>query len=106
MWALVGLPPVYRVITNEPAFWALRFGAQIYDEAMRIIRLSDEVRVKVARVPKEPAGDPPPDEAPTCPKCNEIMVIRTAKTGTNAGETFWGCSTFPKCWVRRPLETA
>ena len=79
---------------------------KIYDEAMRIIRLSDEVRVKVAPGPEEPAGDPPPDEAPTCPKCNEIMVIRTAKKGTNAGETFWGCSTFPKCWVRRPLETA
>ncbi len=79
---------------------------QIYDEAMRIVRLSDEIRVKVARVPKEPEGDPPPDAAPTCPKCNETMVIRTAKKGANKGETFWGCSTFPKCWGMRPLETA
>ena len=69
---------------------------QIYDEAMRIVRLSEEIRVKVARVPKEPEGDPPPDAAPTCPKCNETMVIRTAKKGANKGETFWGCSTFPQ----------
>ena len=69
---------------------------QIYDEAMRIVRLSDEIRVK----------DPRPGEAPTCPKCNETMVVRTAKKGANKGETFWGCSTFPKCWGMRPLETA
>ncbi len=79
---------------------------QIYDEAMRIVRLSDEIRVKVARVPKAPVEDPRPGEAPTCPKCNETMVVRTARKGANKGETFWGCSTFPKCWGMRPLETA
>ena len=79
---------------------------QIYDEAMRIVRLSDEIRVKVARVPKAPVEDPRPGEAPTCPKCNKTMVVRTARKGANKGETFWGCSTFPKCWGMRPLETA
>ena len=79
---------------------------QIYDEAMRIVRVSDEVRVKVARVPKAPVEEPRPGEAPPCPKCNETMVVRTATKGANKGEIFWGCSTFPKCWARRPLETA
>lgn len=79
---------------------------QIYDEAMRIVRLSDEIRVKVDRVPKASAGGPQPDEAPICPKCNATMVARTAKKGANKGETFWGCSTFPECWGKRPLETA
>lgn len=79
---------------------------KIHDEAMRIIRLSDEIRVKVARVPKPPAEKSQPDTTPTCPKCNEVMVIRTAKKGANKGETFWGCSTFPKCWAKRPLEDA
>ena len=80
--------------------------SQIYDEAMRIIRLSDESRGKVAPGPKESAENPPPDEAPNCPKCNEIMVIRTAKQGANKGKTFWGCSTFPKskCRGMRPFE--
>jgi restriction system protein len=34
---------------------------------------------------------------PTCPKCGSAMVIRLAKKGVNAGNEFWGCSTYPKC---------
>jgi hypothetical protein len=34
---------------------------------------------------------------PTCPKCGSDMVLRTAKSGTNQGGKFWGCSNFPKC---------
>lgn len=33
----------------------------------------------------------------TCPKCGNSMVLRTAKSGVNAGNQFWGCSQFPKC---------
>jgi restriction system protein len=25
------------------------------------------------------------------------MVLRTAKTGKNAGQQFWGCSNYPDC---------
>lgn len=32
-----------------------------------------------------------------CPLCGNEMVLRTAKKGPNAGEKFWGCSTYPKC---------
>ncbi|MFW6297602.1 MAG: NERD domain-containing protein [Desulfosalsimonas sp.] len=32
-----------------------------------------------------------------CPKCGSPMVLRTVKKGENAGNTFWGCSNFPKC---------
>ncbi|MFC3203233.1 DUF2034 domain-containing protein [Alteromonas oceani] len=32
-----------------------------------------------------------------CPKCSGELVERTAKRGPNAGTTFLGCSTFPKC---------
>ena len=35
--------------------------------------------------------------APACPRCAGQMVRRTAKKGPNAGESFWGCSAFPKC---------
>lgn len=34
---------------------------------------------------------------PPCPKCAAPMVRRQAKTGTNTGQEFWGCSVFPKC---------
>jgi ssDNA-binding Zn-finger/Zn-ribbon topoisomerase 1 len=35
--------------------------------------------------------------APECPKCGAVMIRRQAKSGNNAGQEFWGCSTFPKC---------
>jgi len=37
------------------------------------------------------------DPDPNCPKCKSPMVLRTAKTGKNAGHPFWGCSAYPDC---------
>jgi len=36
-------------------------------------------------------------ETLNCPKCNTEMLLRTAKSGKNKGNQFWGCSNFPKC---------
>jgi restriction system protein len=41
--------------------------------------------------------------ATSCPLCSSAMVKRTARNGSNAGNEFWGCSTFPKCRGVRPL---
>lgn len=38
-----------------------------------------------------------PVATPACPTCGAAMVKRVAKSGSNAGNTFFGCSTFPKC---------
>jgi ssDNA-binding Zn-finger/Zn-ribbon topoisomerase 1 len=38
-----------------------------------------------------------PDRIPGCPKCAKPMVLRTAKSGKNAGQQFWGCSGYPDC---------
>ena len=32
-----------------------------------------------------------------CPRCGSELVERKAKRGKNAGNTFFGCSAFPKC---------
>lgn len=32
---------------------------------------------------------------PTCPVCQNLMKLRTAKKGGNSGAQFWGCSRFP-----------
>ena len=45
--------------------------------------------------PSEPVVNP--DEQPHCPKCGSDMVLRTAKSGANQGEKFWGCSRYPQC---------
>ena len=34
---------------------------------------------------------------PECPRCGAAMALRTARQGANAGNTFWGCTTYPKC---------
>jgi restriction system protein len=34
---------------------------------------------------------------PSCPKCTQPMVRRTARKGVNAGQEFWGCSDYPRC---------
>jgi restriction system protein len=35
--------------------------------------------------------------APACPRCGSRMVERVARKGSNPGQTFWGCETFPRC---------
>lgn len=37
------------------------------------------------------------DQAPTYPRCNGEMVERTAKKGARQGQSFYGCTQFPKC---------
>lgn len=39
-----------------------------------------------------------------CPRCGNILVLRTAKKGHNAGKSFYGCSGFPKCRYIQNLE--
>lgn len=52
----------------------------------------NESAATVSPVIKEPDHQPP-----KCPTCGSEMVLRTAKTGSNQGEKFWGCSSFPMC---------
>ena len=37
------------------------------------------------------------EKTKVCPKCSGELVERTAKRGPTAGQTFLGCSNFPKC---------
>lgn len=38
-----------------------------------------------------------------CPKCGNLMVLRTIKSGARAGSTFWGCSQYPKCRITQAV---
>lgn len=38
-----------------------------------------------------------PIQQASCPRCGSELVERQAKRGTNAGNTFLGCTSFPKC---------
>lgn len=43
--------------------------------------------------------------SPTCPDCGKPMHLRTAKDGKNAGQQFWGCTTYPACKGTRRCDT-
>ena len=45
----------------------------------------------------------PTDPIPPCPQCGKPKVLRTAKTGKNAGNSFWGCSGYPECKRTEPI---
>lgn len=34
---------------------------------------------------------------PTCPSCDQKMIVRTASKGKSAGSSFWGCANYPRC---------
>lgn len=40
----------------------------------------------------------------TCGRCGSPLVLRTAKSGSNAGNQFFGCSRFPSCRYVRKAE--
>jgi four helix bundle suffix protein len=49
---------------------------------------------------READGSDPPnpsDRIPPCPRCSKSMVLRTARSGKNSGQQFWGCSAYPEC---------
>lgn len=37
------------------------------------------------------------NNAPNCPKCGGLMVVRKTRKGQNIGKQFWGCVKFPQC---------
>lgn len=41
--------------------------------------------------------------SPLCPTCQSPMIQRTAKRGSKAGQSFWGCPSFPKCRGTRTI---
>ena len=74
----------------------------------RNVRLVDGARLKelleVARTGGPGKAATVRDERATaemtmvvCPLCSSAMVRRVAKRGPNAGEQFYGCSTYPAC---------
>ena len=65
-----------------------------YSEQLAAARLAERNRKRAAH-PSDPTD--PTDRIPPCPKCGKIMVLRTAKSGKNAGKQFWGCSGYPEC---------
>ena len=77
------------------------------EETVKVVRSNVKTApapkpVPVATIPIAPPAQPPPQpvsvsSSPKCPSCNGEMVKRKAKSGQNAGNEFWGCSSYPRC---------
>ena len=37
-----------------------------------------------------------------CPQCDGSLVLRTARSGKNSGQQFWGCERYPMCDATMP----
>jgi len=44
------------------------------------------------------------ENAPLCAQCGKFMTKRTAKSGKNAGNEFWGCTGYPECNSTMKIE--
>lgn len=70
-----------------------------YSEALAAERLKH--RASAQRPGQADQAEQPP--FPPCPQCGKPMVLRTAKSGRNAGQSFLGCSGYPECRGLREL---
>lgn len=70
-----------------------------YSEQLAAARLVERERRKHDQADRSDRSDQtdPTDRILACPQCAKPMVLRTAKTGKNAGQQFWGCSAYPQC---------
>jgi restriction system protein len=66
-----------------------------YSERLAALRLAERERRKNQTDLSDQTD--PTDRIPVCPRCGKPMVLRTARSGKNAGQQFWGCSGYPQC---------
>lgn len=73
------------------------------DQLNKAVRaVSTSTRAQPDRTLESAPHEPATASVPACPVCRREMVLRHAKQGSRAGESFWGCRQFPKCRGVRP----
>jgi len=56
----------------------------------------EKINVKYKMAEKKPIREVH-NSALICPRCSEKLMLRVARTGSNAGNSFYGCSNYPRC---------
>jgi restriction system protein len=62
-----------------------------------LLELVREVQTKPMSVEENATVKDSSKDPPSCPNCGKAMVQRTAKRGSNPGQSFWGCLSYPAC---------
>ena len=83
--------PVQRSYNKNEIIKKLKKAAEIQNEPINVPN-EDESKKIIDKTPQATEKD-----SPTCPKCSAEMTLRTAKSGKNKGNQFWGCKNYPKC---------
>ncbi|MBR5840476.1 MAG: topoisomerase DNA-binding C4 zinc finger domain-containing protein, partial [Victivallales bacterium] len=86
-----------RWLLSEDMSMALNGLLVLTGRLRRLLRHERKRLVEEEGEAKRRALFPEAAEAPKCPICGSPMRLRTAKTGTNAGSRFWGCTQYPAC---------
>jgi restriction system protein len=74
-----------------------------FRERLSEVRRSTKREQSVSRMDHTNPSTEASSAHPLCPACNKPMVLRTARSGANAGSQFWGCSAFPACRQTRTI---
>lgn len=68
------------------------------DEAIKVAHIKN-IKEKYKMIEKKPIKETHDchDSLLICPRCSGKLVQRVARTGSNAGNRFYGCSNYPQC---------
>lgn len=92
-----GILVTIKGYSTEAAELAKRHNIELVDEAKALMLLEKADAEAVNAILN--------DHRKFCPRCENEMVLRTARKGDNAGGKFWGCTEYPKCHQTLPFET-
>ena len=98
----IGLRWVLPAISSDASFLnvfirALSAAAWIPALVLSVIAIVSAVRAKRMNPPAKNQSVSAAPSEPSCPKCGGAMVQRVARKGANTGNSFWGCTSYPKC---------
>ena len=72
-------------------------------EISGLVRLFQQAVTKARQIERRLA-DSGRDSIPLCPVCGKMMVLRTHRTGAEAGQLYYGCIDNPGCPGTTPLK--
>lgn len=74
------------------------------DKFEKLVKEVGTVEAESSEGESKPEDNTVISEELKCPRCGSPLVLRTAKKGDNAGNQFYGCSSFPKCRYIQNIE--
>lgn len=92
--------------TREAVQFANDRGVELIDGGTLVPMIAEVQRSgrMANQKPADPSAEAVTPLTPSCPACGSSMVRRVAKRGSNAGQAFWGCPTYPTCRGTRPID--